>query len=172
MCRRHCQTSNLLGLQALCWTSKPRFARSRRQSKWSRSRGRRLPGQPPLMTSRQSSMDSQMLAPMPPDLSAYLRLPLWGMGVVQTVWTVWPGQLWHLLSTLLLTFHTDLGQDELASRVAWMLALRQDIANFICERVPQGHLAVWSPTEILSAVLLVTYRSGLRKHRMDKPVLG
>jgi len=46
------------------------------------------------------------------------------------------GQVQYLITILLRTFCTDLGQDELASRVEWMLALWQDIANEIHDVLP------------------------------------
>jgi len=72
------------------------------------------------------------------------------------VWAVCPGQVGHTVATLLRTFGTDLGQDELAVRVALLFDLWQDIANFICERILQGHIAGTSPLEILHEITLLT----------------
>ena len=61
-----------------------------------------------------------------------------------------PSQEGHLVITLLETFWTGIGRDEMAARE--VLLLWWYLANFVLERILQGHLARRSSAEILSEV--------------------
>jgi len=60
------------------------------------------------------------------------------LDVIQAVRSVCPGQERHLVAMFLLTFRTDLGQDELSMRVTLLLHLQRDITNFVRERMLQS----------------------------------
>ena len=63
--------------------------------------------------------------------------------------SVCPGHLGHITSTALQAYSTDLGPDELAARVSWMLTLRHDLMNFVRERNMQAYITRRLPAEIL-----------------------
>ena len=93
----------------------------------------------------ESSTDGQGLPSMPDDQSADFRPPLRRLDVAQAVGHVCPGHLGHITSTLLQAHSADLGPNELAARVSWMLTLRQDVASFIRKRIMQAYMARRSP---------------------------
>jgi len=66
---------------------------------------------------------------------------------VQTTLAAWDAP--RILSVLLSQFQTDLSETELATRMDWTLTLRRDLANFLCERILQVHIAGQSPAVIL-----------------------
>jgi len=83
------------------------------------------------------SMASQG-ATQPSAETADLRSALRDLDVVQAVQSVSRGWERHLVAMFLLTFPTDLGQDELSTRVTLLLHLQRDNTNFVHERMLQG----------------------------------
>jgi len=80
-------------------------------------------------------MDGQMLLPTPTDQPIDLRLALRGLDVSHALCSICPGQLQHIVQSLLWGDWTDLSHAELTARVDWMLMQRQDLTNSLSERI-------------------------------------
>ena len=80
-------------------------------------------------------MDGQMLPSTPADQPIDLCSALCGLDVSQAVCSICPGQLQHIVQSLLWGYWTDLSRAELTKRVDWMLIQRQDLMNSLRERI-------------------------------------
>ena len=80
-------------------------------------------------------MDGQMLPSTPADQPVDLYPALQVLDVSHTVCSICPGQLQHIVQSLLWGYWMDLSSAEFTARIDWMLIQRQDLANSFCERI-------------------------------------
>jgi len=83
----------------------------------------------------ESSMDGQMLSSTPADQPVDLCPALRGLDVSHTVCSICPGQLKHIVQSLLRGYWMDLSRAKLTTRVDWMLIQRQDLTNSLREKI-------------------------------------